>query len=94
MVEERILFEWSPEVALAQSMRNCDWVIPEEDKEDQLSQSSAGGPITTTSKERSKSKSNTDDDLKPDRSGSINMVGIENTLQMINRDADDDNSHA
>ncbi len=38
MVEEQALFEWSPEVALALSVRFCEWVVPEDAEEDRKSE--------------------------------------------------------
>lgn len=34
MVEEFVLFEWSPEVALSIGVRFCSWIVPEETNED------------------------------------------------------------
>jgi hypothetical protein len=42
MVEERALFEWSPEVALQLSMRFCEWVVPEDVDEDKVSSVNTG----------------------------------------------------
>ena len=37
MIEEQLLFEWSPEVALALNMQNSDWVVKEDADEDIVS---------------------------------------------------------
>jgi len=53
MVEQKALFEWSPETCLALCTRFCSWVVPE--TEDEYDQSSTGtnngaGKIRTNSR--------------------------------------------